>query len=217
MAPQRVRRHAYADRRHPRCRTKSNRCDTGPPESSRRWAGLRGVRRRRGDRTDLARGGAAIRGERWALDAVRDRGVPTPQVLRYQDCETWLGRRPSTEVDRAAFLKRYLAAFGAGTEHDLTYFSGVGNWREVIDSCESALTWLEGPQGERLMDLKGLETLQSAQDVCRLVPRYDNIIYAYKDRSRFGWGRSAACALGQRRLGSGEWTTCRRMAGSLCS
>lgn len=148
---------------------------------------------------------------------MRDRGVPTPQVLRYQDCETWLGRRPSTEVDRAAFLKRYLAAFGAGTEHDLTYFSGVGNWREVIDSCESALTWLEGPQGERLMDLKGLETLQSAQDVCRLVPRYDNIIYAYKDRSRFGWGRSAACALGQRRLGSGEWTTCRRMAGSLCS
>lgn len=108
------------------------------------------------------------------------------QSPHHQDCETWLGNPPSADVGRTALLEPYSAAFGPATEEDLAYFTGVGHWREAIDSCADSPTWLEGPRGERLMDLKGLERQHAATDVCRLVPRYDNIIYAYKDKARFG-------------------------------
>ena len=94
------------------------------------------------------------------------------------------GADPTEEL--ALLLRRYLAAFGPATAQDFRQWSGLPALaaRQAITAVRD-LARLEGEDGEVLLDLQGLP--RPDEDLLappRLLPRWDNLLLAYKDRSR---------------------------------
>jgi hypothetical protein len=95
----------------------------------------------------------------------------------------------SLETDpRAAeedLLLRYLAAFGPATAQDFAQWSGLGaaQAQAVQGRLGDRLRRLEC-NGELLLDLARPPEIPGADPPVRFLPRWDNLLLAYRDRSR---------------------------------
>jgi Winged helix DNA-binding domain len=87
----------------------------------------------------------------------------------------------------AVLVRRYLEAFGPASEADFGQFTTLPRprMRAAIGLLGDDLVSYEGPDGEVLYDVRGM-ALPSAEGTAppRLLPMWDSILLAYRDRSR---------------------------------
>ncbi|PFG43847.1 winged helix DNA-binding protein [Isoptericola jiangsuensis] len=107
---------------------------------------------------------------------------------RVVDGAAWFGAadRPSPDEARAGAVARYLRAFGPATRADVARGVGIRGKRPLavaLDRLE--LRTLAGPDGADLLDLAGLDVVpgDTAAPV-RLLPRWDQLLVAFDDRTR---------------------------------
>ncbi len=101
----------------------------------------------------------------------------------------WVGTghgQETPERDLAALLQAYLAAFGPATAQDVQQWSGLpaAAVREAITSVQDLLR-LEGPGGAEYLDLPDAAIPpEDTAAPARFLPRWDNLLLAYRDRAR---------------------------------
>ncbi|HEX5578292.1 MAG TPA: winged helix DNA-binding domain-containing protein [Candidatus Limnocylindria bacterium] len=94
------------------------------------------------------------------------------------------GERPPAV---AVLLRRYLAAFGPASTADFNQFSWIPQppIKEALAVLGEELVTHEGPDGKPLFDVAGATV--PPEDTAappRLLPMFDNVLLAYRDRSR---------------------------------
>ncbi|MBO0702502.1 MAG: winged helix DNA-binding domain-containing protein, partial [Candidatus Dormibacteraeota bacterium] len=104
---------------------------------------------------------------------------------RYAAAEAWLGRRPAPrELAEENLVRRYLAAFGPASVADISAWSGVPGLQGVVTRIQKDLVRIPGAGGRALWDVPGApDDSGNPARVC-LLPAYDNLLFAYADRSR---------------------------------
>lgn len=119
-------------------------------------------------------------------EAALFRGARAP---RYR----WISRLPEPDPEqvrqwRRQLVRRYLAAFGPATVADMQYSSGLTGLRSTVAELSDELATVTGPGGETLWDIRAPGAVEDVEDVevppIRLLPDYDNILFAHADRTR---------------------------------
>lgn len=110
-----------------------------------------------------------------------------PANAELATAEAWLGRPPAADGERAreALAVRYLAAFGPATAADVREWSGVPEWKAVLERLRERLVAVEGPDGKELLDLP--DAPRPGGDVpapVRFLPDFDNLLLGHADRTR---------------------------------
>jgi Winged helix DNA-binding domain len=104
----------------------------------------------------------------------------------YQLAESWL-RRPlgPAGAGRESLVLRYLAAFGPATWKDVQYWSGLTGLREVLEKLQPRLRILHDTVGREYFDVPRAPLPDATTKAPpRLLPAFDNLLYAHDDRSR---------------------------------
>ena len=99
---------------------------------------------------------------------------------------TIAGEPPDPDAARAHLVRRYLAAFGPATKHDIGQWAGVPRVGPIAETLERMkLRTFADEQGRTLYDVPRapLPDADTPAPV-RLVPRYDNLVLAHADRKR---------------------------------
>jgi hypothetical protein len=108
-----------------------------------------------------------------------------PADSEFTLAESWLGRKLGPSDGPRAMLVRYLAAFGPASTSDMQTWSGLQGLARIVDDLRPELRVLRGPDGRELFDLP--DAPRPDEDVpapVRLLPAFDNLLLAYKDRTR---------------------------------
>lgn len=113
-------------------------------------------------------------------------------LVRVPPAGTWqVGGSPLQELaevgepDVERLVLAYLRAFGPATVRDAQAWSGLTKLKPVFERLE--LDELEGPGGVVYYDVPGAPRPPGDTPApVRLLPRYDNLLLAHADRSRFG-------------------------------
>ena len=112
---------------------------------------------------------------------------------RYTTAEAWLGpAREAVDLDvaRTTLLRRHLTAFGPATVEDALTWIGRGRgaatpWRTALEGMRDELVELQGPDGERLVDLASAPRPgEDAPAPARLLARWDSILLAHRIPNR---------------------------------
>lgn len=109
---------------------------------------------------------------------------PNPELAL---ADTWLGKKHQADGDgpREALALRYLAAFGPANAADLREWSGVPEWKPVLDRLRPRLLALRTEDGRELLDLP--DAPRPGGDVkapARFLPDFDNLLLGHADRTR---------------------------------
>ena len=99
--------------------------------------------------------------------------------------EDWLGEPVSMAEDRAALVKKYLAAFGPATPADAQAWSGCKGLRAVFDELRPKLKVFQNEKGQELFDLpRAPRPAADTPAPVRFIPDFDNLILSHADRTR---------------------------------
>ncbi len=109
---------------------------------------------------------------------------------RHTSAERWLGQpvqpaQEASQADLAAFVTRYLGAFGPATVRDMQAWSGLTGLKTVTEQLRPSLMTFSDEQGAELFDLPLAS--RPGGDVpapVRLVAEFDNLVLSHADRSR---------------------------------
>lgn len=140
--------------------------------------------------------GADARGAWWGLKLYAP-------LLRATNEDTWsFGRRSSyvaaghsplladprkADESLVTLVERYLEGFGPASVADVAQFAMVQRYRvkAAVRALGDRLKRLRGPKGEELLDvLDGRIPDGTTPAPPRLLPMWDNVLFAYHDRSR---------------------------------
>ena len=108
-----------------------------------------------------------------------------PRVASFELAAGARGLRLGAEADRRPLVRRYLGAFGPATPADMQTWSGLGGLKATFDAMRDELVVLAGPGRGELFDLP--DAPRPGADVPappRLLPEFDSLVLAHKDRSR---------------------------------
>jgi hypothetical protein len=108
-----------------------------------------------------------------------------PADAEFAMAESWLGQKLKPVAEPRTLLLRYLAAFGPATTSDMQTWSGLQGLAKIVTDLRPSLRVLRGPGGRELFDLP--DAPRPDEDVpapVRLLPAFDNVLLAYKDRTR---------------------------------
>lgn len=104
----------------------------------------------------------------------------------YGLAERVLGAPAAEEPATAELVRRYLAAFGPASVADAQAWSGLTRLKATFDELRGELATFRGEDGRELFDLPGAPRPSADTPApVRLLPDYDNLVLAYRDRSRF--------------------------------
>lgn len=106
--------------------------------------------------------------------------------IAYTTLDQWLGASPDPSLSVKDYILRYLAAYGPATVMDFQTWAGITKARPHFDELADSLITFRDECGQRLYDL--LHAPRPTDDRAlpvRLLYDYDNLLLAYKDRSRF--------------------------------
>lgn len=83
-------------------------------------------------------------------------------------------------------IRRYLEGFGPATIQDVGQFALLpqSTLRPAVEAMIDELAVHTGPHGQRLLDIPGGDIVDDVPAPPRLLPMWDSILFAYKDRSR---------------------------------
>jgi DNA glycosylase AlkZ-like len=129
--------------------------------------------------------GYAIR-DHLALVQIPPRGV-WGQTLAptLTTAESWLGRPLAASTDPVDMLVRYLYAFGPASRADMTAWSGLPGLQDAAERLRPQLRVFRDERGRELFDVAdGLRPRATIAAPVRFLPEYDNVLVAYRDRSR---------------------------------
>ena len=91
--------------------------------------------------------------------------------------EEWLGKPVSMGEDRAALVKKYLAAFGPATPADAQSWSGCKGLRAVFEDLRPKIKVFQNEKGQELFDLpRAPRPLADTPAPVRFIPDFDNLI-----------------------------------------
>lgn len=105
---------------------------------------------------------------------------------RWATVASWLGEEvPAARPEqRAAVVRRYLAAFGPATVADVQAWCGLTGLREVLDALRPELLVFRDETGRERFDVPGAPRPDADVPAPpRLLPEYDNALLSHKDRS----------------------------------
>jgi hypothetical protein len=110
----------------------------------------------------------------------------------YGLAEQVLGAPATREPATAELVRRYLAAFGPASAADAQAWSGLTGLKAVFEELREELAVFRDEGGVELFDLPDAPRPDGDTPApVRLLPDYDNLVLAHKDRSRL-WGRSSS-------------------------
>lgn len=106
--------------------------------------------------------------------------------IAYTTLDQWLETSTGPTLSITDYIRRYLAAYGPATVMDFQAWAGVTKTRPHFDELAHSLITFRDERGQRLYDLPQAPrpTDDRALPV-RFLYDYDNLLLAYKDRSRF--------------------------------
>jgi hypothetical protein len=104
----------------------------------------------------------------------------------YGLAESVLGAPATEEPATGELVRRYLAAFGPASVADAQAWSGLTGLKGTFEGMRGELTAYRDEAGRELFDVPGAPLPGAdAPAPVRLLPDYDNLVLAYRDRSRF--------------------------------
>jgi hypothetical protein len=103
----------------------------------------------------------------------------------HTSAEHWLGKPLSAEGTVSSLMMRYLAAFGPASVIDAQSWSGLTRLRDVFENLRPHLVSFRDDKKRELFDLPDAPRPGGDVDApIRFLPEFDNVLLAYKDRSR---------------------------------
>ena len=103
----------------------------------------------------------------------------------HTSAEHWLGKPLRADGTVSSLVVRYLAAFGPASVIDAQSWSGLTRLRDVFDELRPGLVSFRDENDRELFDLP--DSPRPGVNVgapVRFLPEFDNVLLAYKDRSR---------------------------------
>ncbi|MEM6283239.1 MAG: winged helix DNA-binding domain-containing protein [Chloroflexota bacterium] len=107
----------------------------------------------------------------------------TGTAATYTTASSYLGPDGDPDLKQAFFA--YLRAFGPATVMDFQFWTGMVRLKNEIEPFRDELVTYHDENGKELFDLPDLPVLPAETPApVRLVPEYDNLVIAHKDRTR---------------------------------